>query len=114
MRREHAVLAKLALCPWRLGERIEAVGVDDKRTFRPLGEVDDQSPGRAVAAETGTDDADFGGRELAQDRVIGGVAIRTRRRPRNPRAYPLGALVGQDGGYRPRHDQPPQPRAGAS
>ena len=46
--------------------------------------------------QSGTDDAHLGGRELPEDRVIGGVPDRARRDLGHRRRHHLGALGGQD------------------
>src|SRR5256885_2101429 len=50
VRSEDPVLAELAPGPLRISQRVEAVRIDDERACRVQREVDDQAPGRAVAA----------------------------------------------------------------
>ena len=96
MRRQDAVFAQLAFGVLRVGERVQAVGVDHERTLGAKGEVDHQPPGRAVATQSRTDDPHLRGRELAEDRVVGRVPDRPRRDLRHGRRHDLRALGGED------------------
>ena len=113
VRRQHAPGAELAFRAGRVGERVEAVGVDDQRGMRVQGEVDHQAPGGAVAAEARADDPDFGRLELAQDRVVGGVPDGAGRDLRHRRRHDLGAFGGEDGVDGGRHQEPDEAGAGA-
>src|ERR1700756_50276 len=97
MRRQDPRLAELALNPLRLRQGVEAVGVDDERALRVLGEVDDQAPRRAVAPQARTDDAHLRTRKLRQYRAVRRVAHRAWSDLRHRSCLDLGALRGKDG-----------------
>ena len=75
------------------------------------GEIQHEAPRRAVTAKSWTDDSDRRGRHLAEDRVVRGVADGAWRHLRHRRGHDLGALRGQDGIDRVRHQQPDEPGA---
>ena len=113
VRSEHAARSELALGARRLGERVQGVGVDDQGALRVDRQVDDQPPGRAVPAQPRPDDAHLGRGELAQDRVVGGVADRAGRDLGHGRGHDLGALRGQDRVDAVRDQEADQAGAGA-
>src|SRR2546430_528873 len=67
MRRQHTILAQLALRAGGDGQGVEAIGVDRERALRVHRKIQREPPRRAVPAQPGTDDPDRRGRELPED-----------------------------------------------
>ena len=88
VRRQDPARTQLALAARRVGQRVEAVCVDDHRALGMHREVDHEPPCRAVPAEAGADDERFRADDVAHHAVM-------RRVPND---------AGRDLGHRRGHD----------
>ena len=96
MRRQDTPLAELLQRSAVGGQRVQSVGVQHGRHPNAAQEVVDQTPGRAVTAEPGTDHGRRGALQVPQHDVLGGMADVAGGNLGYRRRHHLGALGGQN------------------